>query len=203
MKTFKDYLAEAVKEYTFKVKIAGILEDEHLSSMERALSRYNVVKMSSPKKTIMQEHPLDFPADVTNTEVTMFEVTTSLPVSYDTVARQISDHTGIPFSSVVVTHEGMPLEQEQAKEIEKAKAKPEDYKPVMGQVYDKKEEADTKNVVHDEKSKVSFLAKLEKAKKERANVEVVTGLSESKEPETLSPATTITTPTSYFAKGKK
>ena len=68
---------------------------------------------------------------------------------------------------------------------------------------DKKEEADTKNVVHDEKSKGSFLKKLEKAKKERANVEVVTGLTEGKESETLSPATTITTPTSYFAKGKK
>ena len=27
MKTFKEYPAEAVKEYTFKVKIAGILED--------------------------------------------------------------------------------------------------------------------------------------------------------------------------------
>ena len=203
MKTFTDYLAEAVKEYTFRVKIAGILEDEHLSSMERALSRYNVVKMSSPKKTIMQEHPLDFPSDVTNTEVTMFEVTTSLPVSYDTIARQISEHTGIPFSSIVVTHDGDPLEKEQAREIEKAKAKSGDYKPIMGQAYDKKEEVDTKAVVHDEKSKGSFLKKLEKAKKERGNVEVVTGLTEGNKPETLSPATIINTPTSYFAKGKK
>ena len=159
MKTFTDYLAEAVKEYTFRVKIAGILEDEHLSSMERALSRYNVVKMSSPKKTIMQEHPLDFPSDVTNTEVTMFEVTTSLPVSYDTIARQISEHTGIPFSSIVVTHDGDPLEKEQAREIEKAKAKSGDYKPIMGQPYNKKEEDDTKAVVHDEKSKGSVLKK--------------------------------------------
>ena len=135
MKTFKDYLAEAVKEYTFKVKIAGVLEDDHMSAMERALSRFNVVKMSSPKKTIMQEHPLDFPADVVNTEVTMFEVTTSLPISYDSVARTLSDHTGIPYGSIVVRHDGDPLEQEQIREIEKAKAKDEDYTPIMGQAY--------------------------------------------------------------------
>ena len=78
MKTFKEYLAEAVKEYTFKVKIAGVLEDSHLNAMELALAPYSVVKIGRNKKTIMQEHPLDFPANVTNTEVTIIEVTTKL-----------------------------------------------------------------------------------------------------------------------------
>jgi len=200
MKTFRDYLAEAVKEYTFKVKIAGVLEDDHLSAMERALSRYNVVKMTSPKKTIMQEHPLDFPADVVNTEVTMFEVTTSLPISYDSVARALSDHTGIPYGSIVVRHDGDPLEQEQIRELEKAKAKEEDYTPIMGQAYSDKDTVKI-DAVHDEKSKGSFLKQLEKNKKERGNVEVITGLTESKKPEN-NPGSISDQPTSYFAKGK-
>ena len=53
-------------------------------------------------------------------------------------------------------------------------------------------------MVHSEESKKSFLAKLEKASKERANVEVVTGLTESKE--TDKPKVKLT---SYIAKGKK
>ena len=61
----------------------------------------------------------------------------------------------------------------------------------MGQDYKKDESADTDGIVHDEKSKQDFLKGLAKAqKKEGGNVEVVTGLQESKV-------------TSYIAKGKK
>jgi len=189
MKTFKEYLAEAVKEYTFKVHFAGILENSHLDAMELALAPYSVVKVGSPKKTIMQEHPLHFPANVTNTEVTIVEVTTAMPVSYDTLARHLSDRMGLPYECVVVTHEGDPLNQEQ----EKLNAQKSDdaYEPIMGQDYAKQESADTKGIVHDEKSKQNFLKALAKEQKsEGGNVEVVTGLQESKV-------------TSYIAKGKK
>ena len=65
------------------------------------------------------------------------------------------------------------------------------YEPITGQPYDKKEEADASEVVHSEESKEGFLKGLAKAhKKEGGNVEVVTGLQESKV-------------TSYIAKGKK
>ena len=64
----------------------------------------------------------------------------------------------------------------------------------------KKEEADVKDVVHSEDSKKSFLAKLEKAKKERKNVEVVTGLSEGEKEEASTPKIKLT---SYIAKGQK
>ena len=189
MKTFKEYLAEAVKEYTFKVKIAGILEDSHLDAMELAMAPYNVVKIGSPKKTIMQEHPLDFPANVTNTEVTIIEVTTAMPISYQTLSRHLSDHMGLPYESVVVCHEGDPLQAEQDKL--NAEKTDDAYEPIMGQDYKKEDTADASDVVHSEESKEGFLKGLAKAhKKEGGNVEVVTGLQESKV-------------TSYIAKGKK
>jgi len=189
MKTFKQYLAEAVKEYTFKVKIAGVLEDSHLDAMELALAPYSVVKIGSPKKTIMQEHPLDFPANVTNTEVTIIEVTTAMPVSYQTLSRHLSDHMGLPYESVVVQHEGDPLHQEQ--ERLNAQKTDDAYEPIMGQDYKKEDTSDASGIVHSEESKEGFLKGLAKAhKKEGGNVEVVTGLQESKV-------------TSYIAKGKK
>ena len=189
MKTFKQYLAEAVKEYTFKVKIAGVLEDSHLDAMELAMAPYNVVKIGSPKKTIMQEHPLDFPANVTNTEVTIIEVTTAMPVSYQTLSRHLSDHMGLPYESVVVCHEGDPLQAEQDKL--NAEKSDDAYDPIMGQDYKKEDTVDASAVVHSEESKEGFLKGLAKAhKKEGGNVEVVTGLAESKV-------------TSYIAKGKK
>jgi hypothetical protein len=189
MKTFKEYLVEAVKEYTFKVKIAGVLEDSHLNAMELALAPYSVVKIGSPKKTIMQEHPLDFPANVTNTEVTIIEVTTAMPISYQTLSRHLSDHMGLPYESVIVQHDGDPLHQEQ--ERLNAEKSDNDYVPITGEDYKKEDSSDTDNIIHDEKSKEGFLKGLAKAqKKEGGNVEVVTGLAESKV-------------TSYIAKGKK
>ena len=189
MKTFKEYLAEAVKEYTFKVKIAGILEDSHLDAMELAMAPYNVVKIGSPKKTIMQEHPLDFPANVTKTEVTIIEVTTAMPISYGTLSRHLSDHMGLPYESVIVQHDGDPLYQEQ--ERLNAEKSDDAYEPIMGQDYKKEDTTDASGIVHSEESKQGFLKGLAKAQKnEGGNVEVVTGLQESKV-------------TSYIAKGKK
>ena len=189
MKTFKQYLAEAVKEYTFKVKIAGVLEDSHLNAMELALAPYSVVKIGSPKKTIMQEHPLDFPANVTNTEVTIIEVTTAMPISYGTLSRHLADHMGLPYESVIVQHDGDPLYQEQ--ERLNAEKSDDAYEPIMGQDYKKEDTTDASGIVHSEESKQGFLKGLAKAQKnEGGNVEVVTGLQESKV-------------TSYIAKGKK
>ena len=96
---------------------------------------------------------------------------------------------GLPYESVIVQHDGDPLHHEQ--ERLNAEKSDDDYEPILGQEYKKEDTADASAVVHSEESKEGFLKGLAKAhKKEGGNVEVVTGLQESKV-------------TSYIAKGKK
>ena len=52
MKTLKEYLAESVKEYNYKVKILGEVEDGMMDTIENELKRYDLKTMSSPTKTI-------------------------------------------------------------------------------------------------------------------------------------------------------
>ena len=60
MKTFKHYLAEAVKEIPVRIKLATEVSDAVADNIEAEMQRYDVVSFSNPQKTIMQEHPLDF-----------------------------------------------------------------------------------------------------------------------------------------------
>ena len=66
MKTFKEYLAEAVQENPVRIKIACDVTDDMMNVIERELERYDIVSINKPVKTIMQEHPLDFGTKVKN-----------------------------------------------------------------------------------------------------------------------------------------
>ena len=60
MKLFNEYLAESVKEYKFKVKLAMKAEPELMDVIERVLGKYDVKDITSPKTTPIQEHPMDY-----------------------------------------------------------------------------------------------------------------------------------------------
>ena len=69
MKSFKQYLAEAVKEIPVRIKLATDVNDDMIDCIEAELQRYDVVSIGNPTKTIMQEHPLDFGTKIKNAEV--------------------------------------------------------------------------------------------------------------------------------------
>ena len=60
MKSFKSYLVENEHTYKFRLIIAEMLDDERMDALESALEKYEVSSMSKPKKTPIQEHPMDF-----------------------------------------------------------------------------------------------------------------------------------------------
>ena len=61
MKSFKEYLTESKKTYDFRIKIAGDLPEGADSMMKTALEKYGVENYKKLSKTMVQEHPLDFP----------------------------------------------------------------------------------------------------------------------------------------------
>ena len=112
MSTFKDYLTEAVKSYDYKIKVAGMIADDFASTLESALAKFEVAKMSAGKKTPIMTLPLDFPV-LSNEQVTIFDVTTNYPASPRVMHEYLSDLLRIPATHLVVRKPGEPTEEYQ------------------------------------------------------------------------------------------
>ena len=112
MSTFKHYLTESSKSYDFKIKVAGSIEDGFASKMETALQKFEVAKMSAGKKTPIMTLPLDFP-QLSNEEVTIFDVTTNYPASPREMQEYLGSYMNVPLNRIVVRKPGEPTEQYQ------------------------------------------------------------------------------------------
>jgi hypothetical protein len=90
MKSFKEYLSESAKVYTFKVKIAGALPENFQSTLKDKLSDVACAKIEQSKKTPIQTTPLDFP-ELKNAEVHVFELACEYPITPPEVASRLKD----------------------------------------------------------------------------------------------------------------
>lgn len=98
---FKEYLTEAHKIYEFSIGIAGEMPEGFEDAFETALKRYSVASMSSGKKTPIQERPLDFP-QLSNTEITYYEVGLNYPTTPQVLQEYIPMATGIERTAIIV-----------------------------------------------------------------------------------------------------
>jgi len=181
MKSFKHYLAEAVKEIPVRIKLATEVNDNMVDTVENELQRYDVVSVSKPVKTIMQEHPLDFGTKIKNREVHIIDAVVRMPISFETFRRNLSDKLAIPYDYVVVKGENDPLEGENELEIQRNTANPEDYEPKVGQDYTE-EESKVEGEHFGEKHKENFLKTIQSNREaEESQVEVEGPLSQKAE----------------------
>ena len=67
-RTFTSYLTESDRTYHFRIKLANMPEGAVVDSIETALEKYELKSLSKPKKTPIQEHPMDFQT-INNAEV--------------------------------------------------------------------------------------------------------------------------------------
>lgn len=159
MKSFKQYLSEAVQENPVRIKIACEVTDDMMNIIERELERYDIVSINKPTKTIMQEHPLDFGTKVKNAEVYIIDAIVHMPISHETFRRNLSDKLAIAYETIVVKGPNDPIEQEQEAEVNRQQAEPEDYEPKMGQDYsdDEKKANESETPIAGEEHKKNFL----------------------------------------------
>lgn len=111
MKTFKEYLTESKKVYSFKVKVAGEVPEKFQEGLKTRLGRCGVMKVEKLSTTPIQESPLDFP-ELNNMEVTVFEVICEYPVTSPEIAVDIKC-MGLDEAKFRVRGAGEPTEQEQ------------------------------------------------------------------------------------------
>jgi hypothetical protein len=111
MKTFKEYLTESKKVYNFKVKVAGELPEKFQEGLTARLGRCGVMSVKKLTTTPIQESPLDFP-ELTNMEVTVFEVICEYPVTSPEISVEIKN-MGLDENCYRVRGANEPTEQEQ------------------------------------------------------------------------------------------
>ena len=112
MSTFTQYLTESAKSYDYKIKVAGMISDDFQNRMETALQKFELSKMSAGKITPIQSMPLDFP-QLSNEEVTIFDVTTNYPCGVNELKEYLADYMNVNASMIVVRKPGEPTEEYQ------------------------------------------------------------------------------------------
>ena len=110
-KTLKEYLSESVKEYKYKIKILGEIEEGMMDIIERELNKFDLKSMGSATKTIFQKQPLDFDEDVSG-EVNIANFTTGLPLAKDVIRDRIAQKIGMPERYLKIRSENDPLEHD-------------------------------------------------------------------------------------------
>ena len=155
---FEKYLAESTKTYPFKIGVAGDLPEGFADTLESALEKFVVVKMSNGKKTPIQKRPLDFPA-LENERTTYFETELRYPTTPQVLQQYIKTYTDLPESHIIVRNPNEPQEEYQA---EKSDAP---YEAKLNSAYedskDEQKSAGTSRVM-------DLLKELEKERKERS-----------------------------------
>lgn len=109
MKSFRSYLVESEQTYKFRIKMAEKCDDETMDALETALQKYDMKSMSKPKKTPIQEHPMDFQT-LTNAEVFIMDTELQYPVTAYQLYEYISQTVGVPASHLVVIDQDHPEE---------------------------------------------------------------------------------------------
>lgn len=112
MKTFKEYLAESKKVYPFKIKVAGDLPEGFEAKLKQQLDRCGVMTFENLGTTPIQKFPLDFP-EMTNKEVTVFEVVCSYPITAPEIVNHVKS-LGMAEACFRVRNSGDATEIEQA-----------------------------------------------------------------------------------------
>lgn len=105
MKTFKTYLQESVKTYSFRVRLADCdCTAELMDKIEQALSAFKLVDITKPKS---------LPIARTNEFYKLgpvgrnsFDITTAYPANPPQVQQAIHNCCGVPVSHIYVTYAG-------------------------------------------------------------------------------------------------
>ena len=101
MFTFKDYLTESKKTYSFRVKVCGDLPKDATKRIKDALAKYDPIKVGSAKRTPIQENPLDFPGKK-NMSVSIFDVDVNYPAISPAISAALSDCLGCSMDCIIV-----------------------------------------------------------------------------------------------------
>lgn len=162
MKSLKSYLIESEQTYKFRIKMAHECDSEKMDALETALEKYELKSLSKPKKTPIQEHPMDFQT-LNNAEVHIMDAEVTYPVTAHQLYAYISEVVGIPASELVIINSDHPEEIAREEAV-----KEEEYETLLGSDYkDEKHESTFGDEYNENMLKQLETRKYEFAKEEK------------------------------------
>jgi hypothetical protein len=102
MRTLRDYLIESSRQYEYRIKIAGELTQEQIEKMEQGFAAFDMVSLSEPKRTPIEQNPLGFEG-IKNKEVNILDAKFNYPASTEQFV-QICKDAGIAGNSIIVVN---------------------------------------------------------------------------------------------------
>ncbi len=108
MPSFFDYLVDSTKEFHYRIKTVVPIDDA-MDKIEYLLSKYDLVSMDGPKRTIMQSHPYDFP-NLPAAEIYIIDVVTHIAISPFILQQELRHVLGVTNTDVVVRGKNDPNE---------------------------------------------------------------------------------------------
>lgn len=117
MSIFKEYLNESIKEYNYRIKSILPLDDEAMDQIESILRKYDLQDITRPRKTPLQEHPLEF-YNERNKEVYIIDTALGMPISAYVLHSELKDVLNTYEGAIVVRSENDPVEL-QSEELNK------------------------------------------------------------------------------------
>jgi hypothetical protein len=123
MKNFSTYILNNEKTYYYRIKTILNIgpygaskkesdeSNERLTTIEKSLSKYDLITMERVKKTILQRNPLDF-TNVENKEVYILDVELGLPVSTTEMCDRLTVALNAPLGFIIVCGEHDPVEMQ-------------------------------------------------------------------------------------------
>lgn len=161
--TFKDYfLAEAAKDYHYKVKLAvNDLSSEQKDALENALGKFELRNMGDFSNSPIQQHPLDFP-NVHNTKVYVAEFTLGYPVTVQELRVYLSDKVGINQQEIAVYNADDPRNRYTDEALAQKEIDRSDYVPALGSDYPVEEKPE-----YGKEYNAKFLKELDDARADR------------------------------------
>jgi hypothetical protein len=88
MKSFRQYLSENKKVYSFKIKVAGELPENFMKDFKGRMERCGIVKLEEQSTTPVQALPIDFP-ELKNKEVHIIEFVSEYPTTAPEIVKEL------------------------------------------------------------------------------------------------------------------
>jgi len=125
-KSYIEYLNESKQTYKFKIKMASEPSDSDVDRIERHLIKYDVSKVSAPKKLMLQSTPVDFP-HLRGYEIFCIEFETNMVASGYQIQIELQNMLGLNDGIMKVRAAHEPDEHDAPNEGDSILADP-DYK---------------------------------------------------------------------------
>jgi hypothetical protein len=169
MKSLYHYLAESAKSYKYRVKSVVPMDQHFIDTLKTTLFKYDIQSVSSPKKLMAQNAPLDF-KNLSMAEIYILDVVTSIPASSYVLAVELRGALKLPDADLVVRGENEPMELEAQKIEEILKDDQESIAMLQDETYSEADQP--KEVAYGDAYNKKFLNYLAQLKSDAENVPV-------------------------------